>query len=177
MENKTRSKTLKLALIGMMCALTAVITWAFPIPMPATKGYINFGDTIIFISSALLGGIPGMIVGGIGSMLADIIGGYMHWALFTLVIKGIEGLMCGLIYVNLERLNRKISLFLAMLLSALWMVAAYYFAGALMYGWAGSLASVPGNLIQGAVSVGIAYALMLILTKIRPLQSILDKLK
>ena len=32
-----------------------------------------------------------MIAGGIGSALADILTGYSHWAIFTLIIKGLEG--------------------------------------------------------------------------------------
>ena len=129
-----RNRTLKLALIGIMTALTMVVTWILPIPMVSTEGYINFGDAVIFITAATMGGIPAMIVGGIGSMLADILGGYAHWALFTLIIKGLEGLLCGLIFVSLDKLKRKVAMFVSMFVAALWMVLAYYFAGALMYG-------------------------------------------
>lgn len=172
------NRTLKLCVISMLCALTAVVTWVLPIPMPATEGYVNFGDTIIFIGAAFMGGIPAMAVGGIGSMLADLFGGYMHWAGFTLVIKGIEGLLCGVIFRGLsKKVNAKISLFIAMFIAAVWMVIGYYFAGALMYGWAGSLASVPGNLMQGGVSIGIAYALSLIFDTIKPLKPFLERIK
>ncbi len=164
-------------MIGMMTALTMVVTWILPIPMASTEGYINFGDAVIFITAATMGGIPAMLVGGLGSMLADILGGYAHWALFTLIIKGLEGLICGLIFVNLDKLNRKASTFISMLVSALWMVVAYYFAGALMYGWAGSLASVPGNLVQGGVSVGLGFVLMMVFDKIKPLRGFFERLK
>lgn len=172
------NRTLKLCVISMLCALTAVVTWILPIPMPATEGYVNFGDTIIFIGAAFMGGIPAMAVGGIGSMLADLFGGYMHWAGFTLLIKGIEGLLCGVVFRGLsKKINAKISLFIAMFIAAVWMIIGYYFAGALMYGWAGSLASVPGNLMQGGVSIGIAYALSLIFDTIKPLKPFLERIK
>ena len=93
MKKANRNKTLKLAFIGIMCALTTVVTWVLPIPMPATEGYINFGDAVIFLTALFAGPVPAMVVGGIGSMLADVIGGYMHWAGFTLLIKGLEGLI------------------------------------------------------------------------------------
>ena len=80
MKKANRNKTLKLAFIGIMCALTTVVTWVLPIPMPATEGYINFGDAVIFLTALFAGPVPAMVVGGIGSMLADVIGGYMHWA-------------------------------------------------------------------------------------------------
>lgn len=104
MKKANRNKTLKLAFIGIMCALTTVVTWVLPIPMPATEGYINFGDAVIFLTALFAGPVPAMVVGGIGSMLADVIGGYMHWAGFTLLIKGLEGLICGLI---VKKLNKK----------------------------------------------------------------------
>ena len=56
-----------------------------------TEGYVNIGDSIIFVTSILFGPISGMIAGGFGSALADILTGYSHWALFTLLIKGFEG--------------------------------------------------------------------------------------
>lgn len=111
MKKANRNKTLKLAFIGIMCALTTVVTWVLPIPMPATEGYINFGDAVIFLTALFAGPVPAMVVGGIGSMLADVIGGYMHWAGFTLLIKGLEGLICGLIVKKLNKKTSSISTF------------------------------------------------------------------
>lgn len=172
----SKNRTLKLAMTGMLTALTMVVTWILPIPMAATEGYINFGDAVIFITAAAMGPIPAMIVGGLGSMLADILGGYVHWALFTLVIKGLEGLFCGLL-VGSMKTHRSLSSFIAMFVSAVWMVVAYYFAGALMYGLAGSFASVPGNLLQGGVSVAVGYSLTVVFGKIKSLQPFLERLK
>ena len=65
MKKANRNKTLKLAFIGIMCALTTVVTWVLPIPMPATEGYINFGDAVIFLTALFAGPVPAMVVGGI----------------------------------------------------------------------------------------------------------------
>lgn len=150
MKKANRNKTLKLAFIGIMCALTTVVTWVLPIPMPATEGYINFGDAVIFLTALFAGPVPAMVVGGIGSMLADVIGGYMHWAGFTLIIKGLEGLICGLIVKKLNKKDKFYIDILGLVAAGVWMVVGYYLAGAILYGWAGSLESLPGNCIQGA---------------------------
>ena len=76
---------------AVVCAATLLIR----IPVPATSGYINLGDSMVFISALLFGGKIGGISGGVGSALADILGGYGSWAPFTLIIKGAEGFFVG----------------------------------------------------------------------------------
>ena len=83
MNNKVKF----LVLNGLMISLVCIATMVIQIPIPITEGYINIGDSIIFISSILFGPVIGMIAGGLGSFLADILTGYSHWALFTLIIN------------------------------------------------------------------------------------------
>ena len=66
----------KLTLCGVMAALVLVMTYFPKIPVPVTGGYVHLGDGAIFLSVLLLGplGIPAAAV---GSMLSDLIGGYM----------------------------------------------------------------------------------------------------
>lgn len=172
------NRTLRLSVTGMFCAITAVVTWGLRIPVPATDGYINFGDAVVFLAAAYAGGLPAMAVGGIGGTLADLFGGFSHWAPFTLVIKGAEGLICGALFRAIsKKMNANAALMISAIVSAAWMVAGYYFAGVLMYGWAGSLAAVPGNLFQGGVSAGIAFALYVLLGRIGPLKPFLERIK
>ena len=177
MKKANRNKTLKLAFIGIMCALTTVVTWVLPIPMPATEGYINFGDAVIFLTALFAGPVPAMVVGGIGSMLADVIGGYMHWAGFTLLIKGLEGLICGLIVKKFNKKDKFYIDILGLVAAGVWMVVGYYFAGAILYGWAGSLESLPGNCIQGGVSIVVAYMLYAILKRMYAVQGFIERLE
>ena len=69
----------KLTLCGVMAALVFVMTYFPKIPVPVTGGYVHLGDGAIFLSVLLLGplGIPAAAV---GSMLSDLIGGYMVYA-------------------------------------------------------------------------------------------------
>ena len=89
MKNLTR--------IAVLTSLTAVATMVVNIPLPHVKGYINVGDGVILFTGLLLGPAAGAVAGGAGSVLADLILGYPHWAAWTLVIKGLEGLLAGLL--------------------------------------------------------------------------------
>ena len=72
--------------IALLAALMAVATLVLRIPMPATEGDINVGDAVIVAGALFLGGWSAGLAGGIGSALADGLGGYVHWAPFTLFI-------------------------------------------------------------------------------------------
>lgn len=90
-------KTNKIILSGLMMAVTAVATMIIAIPVPFTNGYIHLGDSMVFISVMILGWRYGAIVAGIGSALADLFLGYVHWAPWTFLIKGIMALLMGFV--------------------------------------------------------------------------------
>lgn len=145
---------------AFMMALVTIGTMVIQIPTPATKGYINVGDSFIFLTSALFGPAMGFISGGLGSSLADLLSGYAYWAPWTLVIKGLEGLIVGILYKGYSEYAKIFSL----LVGALWMVLGYYIAGGIMYGFEASLVDVPSNLIQGFSSIIIGYTLIKVVT-------------
>ncbi|MGQ9631956.1 MAG: ECF transporter S component [bacterium] len=175
-----RIRTIGLVTVGLLIALTTVGTMAIRIPVPATAGYINFGDTVIFIAALLFGGWVGGIVGGIGSSLADLLG-YPVYALPTLIIKGLEGFIAGgLFHLFGRSIGTRRGFLLAIpsvVLGFLWMVLGYFVAEIVLLS-AGfivteggeaplfkALTEVPGNLIQGGVSGGVALAVSVALYK------------
>ena len=148
-----------LALMALFSALVTVATLVIRIPIPITKGYFNLGDTLIFIAAALLGPVYGLVAGGVGSALADVIGGYVHFAPWTLVIKGIEGLIAGallrLVRVDPEKVGRAMAILAGMfLIAALWMVIGYFSAEYVIYAFdiTPALAELPFNILQGVLS-------------------------
>ena len=150
MNNKTKL----IVLNGIMIALVCITTMVIQIPIPMTEGYVNIGDSIIFVASILF-----------GSALAYILTGYSHWALFTLLIKGFEGYVVGIIVRKNTNLVKNI---LATLLGVLIMVSGYLLAGTFLQGsFIISLGSVPSNTIQGIVSmvIGIPIASYLLTVK------------
>lgn len=90
-------KTRDVALTGLMTALVLVITRAFVLPIPQTKGFFNLGEAGVYMAAVLFGPGVGALAGGIGSALADVTLGYAQYAPFTLVIKGVEGALVGMI--------------------------------------------------------------------------------
>lgn len=160
----------QLTVTALLMAMVTVATMLIQVPVPATKGFINIGDTIIFVAALLVGPRAGLIAGGLGSALADVISGYAVWAPWTLVIKGLEGLIAGMIGSRAFRDGRGLPAraILGLALGAAWMVAGYYVAGSAMVGFRAALAEIPGNLVQGFGSAAIAAPIVLALRGIIP---------
>src|SRR3989304_7853771 len=150
---------IRVALSGVMAALVAVATFFVQIPNPATRGYINFGDIMIFVSALTFGPIVGGLAGSIGSSIADIASGYGYFAPFTFVIKGAEGAIAGLIS-NRVSVRRDV---LAAFFAGSEMIIGYFFAEffPLQFGW-GAIGEVPFNILQIAVGAGIGIPVSLV---------------
>lgn len=143
----------QLARLALLIALVASATLALKIPMPATQGYINLGDALIIAGALLGGGRVGAIAGGLGSALADLYGGYTHWAPFTLVIKGLEGLFIGWLGERPGFRDRWLLKSAAALGGMVWMVLGYFAVEIQFYGLGPALVSLWGNVAQGAGSL------------------------
>lgn len=159
-EYRGQRITVIVAQAGIMAALVAVATFLVQVPIPATKGYLNFGDIAIFVSALTFGPIVGGFAGGVGSAISDIASGYAYFSPFTLIIKGVEGLIAGLIA---NRLSGKRDI-IAIVIGGAEMVIGYFLAEffGLSESWA-ALGEVPFNILQVTVGgiVGIAIALLL----------------
>lgn len=79
----------------MFIAVVCVATVILKIDIPATRGFFNVGDSMVYVTALLFGPVIGGIAGGIGSSLADILLGAPWYAPGTLVVKGVEGLIVG----------------------------------------------------------------------------------
>lgn len=149
---------------SVLIAMTTVMTMVIRIPTIGTNGYLNLGDMVVFIAALVLGKNGGLIVGGLGSALADILAGYTHYAPITLVVKGLEGYIAGLILET--KLGKRYPI-VATAIGGIWMALGYYLAEIFMYGAVASLASVPGNIAQGLVGAITAILLYKALIKNR----------
>jgi len=156
MHNNEKT-AIQIALIVVMSALVAVGTLIVRIPNPM-GGYFNFGDVMIFVAALTFGPLVGGAAGGLGSAIADIIG-FPVFAFPTLVIKGLEGLIAGLI-ANRKNVYRDV---LAVVAAGAEMVIGYFLVEVYLWGVGGALAEVPANVAQIAVGgfIGIPIALVL----------------
>ena len=71
--------TRELAVSTVMAALVAVATMFIQIPIPATEGFFNVGDSMIMVAALTFGPVVGAVAGGLGSALADFLGGWYVW--------------------------------------------------------------------------------------------------
>jgi len=147
----------KLALAAALAATTTVATMLVQIPVPPTRGYLNFGDIMVFTSALLFGRFVGGVAGGIGSAVADVITGYGYFAPYTLVIKGLEGYLAGTIRDG-KSTRRDV---LGWLVGALVMVSGYFLTEAyvMAFGVPAALVEVPSNMVQVLSGAVIAIPL------------------
>jgi len=172
-ENKTQSKLLKICVTAMFAALICVATMLIQIPSPL-NGYVNFGDCFILIAAWILGPVYGFAAGGIGSALADLFTGYVHYVPGTFLIKGLIAVAAALICrAMLKRLKKAIipAYIVSALAGEIIMVGGYYLYAALLLGksFAGAAASVPGNLVQGAFGLVCGVVIIRIIAKTKVL--------
>jgi len=155
-----RNNAIRISLIIVMTALTAVSTMLIQIPIPLV-GYFNLGDVMIFVSALTFGPIVGGFAGGIGSAIADMILGYPQFAIPTLIIKGLEGLIAGSI-TNTKQVYLDV---LGVIVAGVEMIVGYFIVEWLFlgYGYLNALAEVPANIGQIAIGgiIGIPIAILL----------------
>ena len=156
----------KLVLAALMAALTYVATSIVQIPSPM-QGYVNLGDCIVLLSGWILGPWWGAAAGGIGSMLV----GYGHYAPGTLIIKGCMALVAALIVKAMK--ESKASYVISAVVSEVIMVLGYFGYASLLLGkgW-GAAASIPGNLVQGAMGMVIGLVLLVVLKRSKALEKL-----
>ena len=107
----------------------------------------------------LLGPWRGAAAGGSGSMLADLLLGYGHYAPGTLIIKGAMALVAALIFKAFKK--NTAGALVGGVAAEVVMVAGYFGYAALLLGKGiGAAASIPGNLVQGAVGLVAGFLLL-----------------
>ena len=155
--NRVKGSLIQVSLWAVMAALVCVTTLFIRIPNPM-GGYFNVGDVVIFINALTLGPLIGGVAGGLGSSLADLIG-YPVFAPFTLIIKGLEGFIAGLI-ANKKSVLRDV---LAVVAAGTEMILGYFLTEFYLWGIGDALAEIPGNIGQIAIGglLGIPIAMVL----------------
>ena len=99
----------------------------------------------MLVSAAILGPL-GVAAGAIGSLLADLLGGYFQYLLPTFVIKGLVGLVA---YAGLKGSKPLWVEWLVLAAAEAVMVLGYFLAECLMYGVASATGAVLPNVVQG----------------------------
>jgi uncharacterized membrane protein len=160
-----QSTVFKITAAAVFAALVFVVTSQIPpIPIPATSGYFNVGETTVYIAALVFGPLVGALAGGIGSALSDVYLGYALFAPGTLFIKGGEGLIVGFLNVKLRRFvpNLTACASIAVIVGGLEMVAGYFLYEQFVIGYpfVVALAEVPFNIVQMLIGLVVAIPVM-----------------
>lgn len=169
-----KATTKKIVMTALLAALVCVATMSIRIPTPSTGGYIHPGDALVILSGIILDPVYGFLAAGIGSALADLLGGYLIYVPITLFVKGLVALFSGLLYGKMQK-NGKIkyvAVALCGVIDILFVAFGYFFCESFLYGVAGAAASIPANLIQGLGGMLIAMVLYPSVISIREVQEI-----
>lgn len=156
-QTRTADRPRTLVLTALLAAMACVATLVIRVPSP-TNGYMNLGDAVVLLGAYLLGPGWGAAAAGVGSALADLLGGYPVYMPATLVIKAVMAALAAGLY---RLLGRRGGWTLAVCGAAaeVPMVVGYWLFDALLassggqsFGpaLAGAAAGIPSNLIQAA---------------------------
>lgn len=162
--------------IAMMAAIIFVAISIIKIPSPSGTGYVNLGDSMVFVGAIILGGKKGAAAAGIGGFLSDLLGGYPIYSPFTLVIKAVMALIIGAIVLKYNHTGKNIIVdTISFIAAGIWEVIAYLGAGIIVYSLTvstnlnvaitTSLLDIPGNIVQAAVGLVIAVPITVLLKK------------
>lgn len=100
----------KIAAAGLLAALSYVAFQFFKIPITLPGGsstYFHLGNTFAALGGLLLGGFYGGLAAGVGLSIADLTSGLPLYAVSTIFLKLIIGLVTGLVGRRIGHINEK----------------------------------------------------------------------
>ncbi|HDJ66295.1 MAG TPA: hypothetical protein ENF33_01075 [Nitrososphaeria archaeon] len=123
------SRSLIAAKLALSTALVMASTMMINVYVPATRGYFNLGECMIYLIALLFDPLTAAFAGGVGSALADIALGYLIYAPATLLIKAAEGAVASKLAKKIRTKGESI------LLPTAFLVVAGYFTLVLIIGY------------------------------------------
>ena len=132
------NKLREITSVAVFTALVFVATMVIRITIPATGGYFNVGDSMIYVAALLYGPLVGGLAGGIGASLVDALG-YAIFVPGTFIIKLVEGAIVGYVGHKISPKARTFTLRKATLFLGVALGAATYYVGAIYMGVSGTV--------------------------------------
>ena len=173
-----RFSTFQIVITALFAALICVATMLVRIPIPATGGYANLGDGIILICAFLMNPLHAVIAAGLGSMLADVLAGYLTFAPGTLIIKAGVALIALFVYNWLSKKVKHpvLAMAIAGVLAEAFMVLGYFAYEGIFLGMGmGAAGAIIGNIGQGAVGVLVGCLVAPVLNQSKEVRELLKR--
>ena len=156
MNSKTVTK--KIATTAIMAALTFVATVFISVPYGGGAGYFNLSDAVILFSTIFFGPTVGICSGIIGTVLGDIAVGYAIFAPATLFAKGLEAVLCFVIFYLLRK--TKYTKYISVFIAPIIMVLVYFITNCILNEVNYALISLGFDCIQWLAGSIIGFVLI-----------------
>lgn len=167
-------KTRKMVTAAVFTALTLVATMIVQIRLTA-NGFVNVGDCMVTVSGIFLGPAFGAVAAGLGSVLADIIGGYFIYAPATFAIKAFMAFLTAVLFKRLKKINPVAAIAICSVVAETVMVFGYFLYEIPILGYGVALLGMPGNLLQAVFGFVCSVVLYIALSKNKYLNSQIDR--
>lgn len=146
---------------AMFAALITVAT-AF-IKFPTALGYCHAGDSMIYLAACVLPGPYGIIASAIGGGLADLISGFPHWVLPTIIIKAFNAVPFMILryFLSKKDMDRRIinpGSIIMLIPTTLVTVFGYFIGNWLLFSWGGAVAELATWYVQPGVGAAMFIA-------------------
>ena len=166
---KRNLKTKDLVTVSVLAAMCTIAT-AVKIPF-GVGAMVHLGSAFIFTIGIVFGGIYAGLAGAIGSAFYDLIMGFSPYTIWSFFIKGISGLIVGVVakglwperksYISAMTTNRWIlRAALGCIAAAAWTLAGYIVA---WWQVTGSLTIAFGNMPSSLMTSGVGLVVALLL--------------
>ena len=148
----------KLVAAALFAALICVFTMSIRIPTPGTGGYIHPGDAAVILAGIFLDPVTAFLAAGIGSCMADLLGGYFVYVPITFAVKGLAAGITSVICCQAvsKGKSRKAAVLYGGMADILLVAGGYFLCECVLYGPAAAFLSLSANVIQGISGLVIA---------------------
>jgi uncharacterized membrane protein len=166
-ENKVKNlNVIDIVQVALMAAMVFVTTYVIEIPV-GTKAVLHIGDTMVFAGAIILGNKKAALASAIGMGLFDLLSPYAVWAPFTFIIKGVMAYIASSIaYRKNYEGNNPVNNIFGFIIAGIWMIAGYFFAGAIIYhNFAQAFLDIQWNVLQVVAGIVLAIPLIAALKK------------
>lgn len=132
---------------GLLMSIMIVSTLIIKIPAPNQMGYLNLSDFLIIMSVVFIPKPSMAFAAGLALLLTDIFAGYGQYAVFTFLVKSIEGLIIVFFFKAKKEITIK-QFGMISLLAVVVMVLGYGLSDAIIfqgisYIWPSILVNLP----------------------------------
>lgn len=145
------NKLSKMVITAMFTAMIFVLTRF--ISVPVATGYVHFGDALVYLVAAVIGGPWAFFAAAVGEALADITAGWLTYAPATLIVKALVALPFVLTYKKSEKILTPLTGLLTIPSGVITVLG--YFAADMIIDRTYAFVNIAGNVIQALGSAAV----------------------